>query len=236
MKSVNILHLYYDLMNLYGEYGNIIALRDAFKLQGVEVKIDKKSIGDTIDFMKYDIVYIGEGSEYNQELVRQDLLKYKSELNAYIESYKILIATGNSYELFGDKIDKKEALGIFHFKSFYKSITTDVGDRIVNEEIMDTDFLGSPVVGFVNRNSVNDIKDGYLFKVRKGYGNDIKDKFEGIHYKNFYGTYLLGPLLIRNPYLLDYILSNFLGDKYKELDTPDKQAYEEYLKTYNIEK
>lgn len=235
MKSVNILHLYYDLMNLYGEYGNIIALRDAFKLQGIEVKIDKKSIGDTIDFMKYDIVYIGAGSEYNQELVRQDLLKYKSELNAYIESYKILIATGNSYELFGDKIDKKEALGIFHFKSFYKSITTDVGDRIVNEEIMDTDFLGSPVVGFVNRNSVNDIKDGYLFKVRKGYGNDIKDKFEGIHYKNFYGTYLLGPLLIRNPYLLDYILSNFLGDKYKELDTPDKQAYEEYLKTYNIE-
>ncbi len=235
MKSVNILHLYYDLMNLYGEYGNIIALRDAFKLQGVEVKIDKKSIGDTIDFMKYDIVYIGEGSEYNQELVRQDLLKYKAELNAYIESYKILIATGNSYELFGDKIDKKEALGIFHFKSFYKSITTDVGDRIVNEEIMDTDFLGSPVIGFVNRNSVNDIKDGYLFKVRKGYGNDIKDKFEGIHYKNFYGTYLLGPLLIRNPYLLDYILSNFLGDKYKELDTPDKQAYEEYLKTYNIE-
>ena len=235
MKSVNILHLYYDLMNLYGEYGNIIALRDAFKLQGIEVNIDKKSIGDTIDFMKYDIVYIGEGSEYNQELVRQDLLKYKAELNAYIESYKILIATGNSYELFGDKIDKKEALGIFHFKSFYKSITTDVGDRIVNEEIMDTDFLGSPVVGFVNRNSVNDIKDGYLFKVRKGYGNDIKDKFEGIHYKNFYGTYLLGPLLIRNPYLLDYILSNFLGDKYKELDTPDKQAYEEYLKTYNIE-
>ena len=235
MKNVNILHLYYDLMNLYGEYGNIIALRDAFKLQGIEVNIDKKSIGDTIDFMKYDIVYIGEGSEYNQELVRQDLLKYKAELNAYIESYKILIATGNSYELFGDKIDKKEALGIFHFKSFYKSITTDVGDRIVNEEIMDTDFLGSPVVGFVNRNSVNDIKDGYLFKVRKGYGNDIKDKFEGIHYKNFYGTYLLGPLLIRNPYLLDYILSNFLGDKYKELDTPDKQAYEEYLKTYNIE-
>ncbi len=235
MKSVNILHLYYDLMNLYGEYGNIIALRDAFKLQGIEVNIDKKSLGDTIDFMKYDIVYIGEGSEYNQELVRQDLLKYKAELNAYIESYKILIATGNSYELFGDKIDKKEALGIFHFKSFYKSITTDVGDRIVNEEIMDTDFLGSPVVGFVNRNSVNDIKDGYLFKVRKGYGNDIKDKFEGIHYKNFYGTYLLGPLLIRNPYLLDYILSNFLRDKYKELDTPDKQAYEEYLKTYNIE-
>ena len=235
MKNVNILHLYYDLMNLYGEYGNIIALRDAFKQQGIEVNIDKKSLGDTIDFMKYDIVYIGEGSEFNQELVRQDILKYKDNINKYIEKNKILIATGNSYELFGDKIDDKEALGIFHFKSFFKTITTDVGDRIVNEEIMDTDFLGSPIVGFVNRNSVNDIKDGYLFKVRKGYGNDIKDKFEGIHYKNFFGTYLLGPLLIRNPYLLDYILSDFLGDKYKEIDTPDKKAYEEYLKTYNIE-
>jgi CobQ-like glutamine amidotransferase family enzyme len=235
MKNVNILHLYYDLMNLYGEYGNIIALRDAFKQQGIEVNIDKKSLGDTIDFMKYDIVYIGEGSEFNQELVRQDILKYKDDINQYIEKNKILIATGNSYELFGDKIDDKEALGIFHFKSFFKTITTDVGDRIVNEEIMDADFLGSPIVGFVNRNSVNDIKDGYLFKVRKGYGNDIKDKFEGIHYKNFFGTYLLGPLLIRNPYLLDYILSDFLGDKYKEIDTPDKKAYEEYLKTYNIE-
>ena len=235
MKNVNILHLYYDLMNLYGEYGNIIALRDAFKQQGIEVNIDKKSLGDTIDFMKYDIVYIGEGSEFNQELVRQDILKYKDDINQYIEKNKILIATGNSYELFGDKIDDKEALGIFHFKSFFKTITTDVGDRIVNEEIMDTDFLGTPVIGFVNRNSVNDIKDGYLFKVRKGYGNDIKDKFEGIHYKNFFGTYLLGPLLIRNPYLLDYILSDFLGDKYKEIDTPDKKAYEEYLKTYNIE-
>ena len=71
--------------------------------------------------------------------------------------------------------------------------------------------------------------------MKKGYGNDIKDKFEGIHYKNFFGTYLLGPLLIRNPYLLDYILSNFLGDKYKEKDNADKKAYEEYLKNYNLE-
>lgn len=235
MKSVKILHLYYDLLNLYGESGNIIALRDALLDQGIKPIIDKKSLGDTIDFMQYDIVYLGEGSEYNQDLAREDILKYKDELNSYIESNKILIATGNSYELFGDKINDKDALGIFHFKSFYKSITTDVGDRLVNEEILDTDLIGSPIVGFVNRNSVNDIKDGYLFKVRKGYGNDVKDKYEGVHYKNFYGTYLLGPLLIRNPYLLDYILSNFLGNSYKEKDTADKKAYEEYLKTYNIE-
>lgn len=235
MKSVKILHLYYDLLNLYGESGNIIALRDALLDQGIKPIIDKKSLGDTIDFMQYDIVYLGEGSEYNQDLAREDILKYKDELNSYIESNKILIATGNSYELFGDKINDKDALGIFHFKSFYKSITTDVGDRLVNEEILDTDLIGSPIVGFVNRNSVNDIKDGYLFKVRKGYGNDVKDKYEGVHYKNFYGTYLLGPLLIRNPYLLDYILSNFLGNSYKEKDTVDKKAYEEYLKIYNIE-
>ena len=235
MRNVNILHLYYDLMNLYGEYGNIIALRDAFMNQGIEVNIEKKSLNDSIDFLKYDIVYIGQGSEDNQDRCRQDILKFKDDINAYIEANKILIATGNAYELFGDKINDKEALGIFHFNSVYKSITTDVGDRLVNEEVFDTDFLGTPVVGFTNRNSVNDIKDGYLFTVRKGYGNDLKDEHEGIHYKNFFGTYLLGPLLIRNPYLLDYILSNFIGDKYKEIDTPDKKAYEEYLKTYNIE-
>ena len=105
MKSVKILHLYYDLLNLYGESGNIIALRDALLDQGIKPIIDKKSLGDTIDFMQYDIVYLGEGSEYNQDLAREDILKYKDELNSYIEDNKILIATGNSYELFGDKIN-----------------------------------------------------------------------------------------------------------------------------------
>ena len=79
MKNINILHLYYDLLNLYGESGNIIALRDTLRDQGLEVNIDKKTLGDTIDFMKYDIVYIGQGMA--QERAEALKKRVEDELN-----------------------------------------------------------------------------------------------------------------------------------------------------------
>ena len=80
MKTIKIAHLYYDLMNLYGENGNILALSEAFKRQGAKVTVDNLTKGSKIDFNKYDIYYIGMGTEDNQEIVREDILRYKSEI------------------------------------------------------------------------------------------------------------------------------------------------------------
>ena len=80
MKSIKILHLYYDLMNLSGEDGNMVAIRDYLDNQNVKYEIDRLSIKDKIDFNKYSLIYIGNGSRESQELARQDILKYQFQL------------------------------------------------------------------------------------------------------------------------------------------------------------
>lgn len=232
MKTIKIAHLYYDLMNLYGESGNVLALVSAFKKQGIKCEVDKITKGDKIDFSKYDIYYMGTGTEDNQEIVRKDILRYKEEISKTVKK-KTFIMTGNAYELFGKSIDDNEALGIYNFKS------KKVRNRIVGEQFMKTYFLESTIIGFQNRGSVNDNKENYLFKVIKGNGNSKDVLNEGYHIDNFYGTYNIGPLLIRNPELTDKIVEDIMNNyKYpyeKITTTTDYLAHDEYLKNFPID-
>ena len=98
---IKILHMYYDLMNLYGEYGNIKILESHLKDAGVEVIVDKKTVGDNFKINDYDFIYIGSGTEKNQAVVLEDLKKHKNELKQYIESNKYALFTGNSFEMLG---------------------------------------------------------------------------------------------------------------------------------------
>ena len=126
--TVYIANLYNDLMNLYGENGNVKALRYAFNSQNVNAVIENVSIGDNFDLDKYDIIYIGSGTESNQDIVLKDILKHKKEIKEYIESNKFIIATGNSIELFGKTIDDKKALNIFKYtaKRIYDRLVGDI--------------------------------------------------------------------------------------------------------------
>lgn len=225
MKTIKIAHLYYDLMNYYGEQGNVLALKTAIEYAGFKVNIKTLSVDDEIDFEKYDIFYMGMGTKKNQEIVRKDILKYKDKIENVIDK-KMFIMTGNSYELFGKKIDDKKCLGVFNFES-------KTTDRIVGEQVFKSDIIKETIIGFQNRFSSNNIKDNYLFEVIKGTGNDSESKVEGIHKNNFFGTYLLGPILIRNPYFKDALLK-YIGIDKVNTKLVDYKAYHEYLKNFNI--
>ena len=225
MKTIKIAHLYYDLMNYYGEQGNVLALKTAIEYAGFKVNVKTLSVDDEIDFEKYDIFYMGTGTKRNQEIVRKDILKYKDKIENVIDK-KMFIMTGNSYELFGKKIDDKKCLGIFNFES-------KTTDRIVGEQVFKSDIIKQTIIGFQNRFSSNNIKDDYLFEVIKGTGNDSESKVEGIHKNNFFGTYLLGPILIRNPYFKDALLK-YIGIDKVNTKLVDYKAYHEYLKNFNI--
>lgn len=225
MKTIKIAHLYYDLMNYYGEQGNVLALKTAIEYAGFKVNVKTLSVDDEIDFEKYDIFYMGMGTKRNQEIVRKDILKYKDKIENVIDK-KMFIMTGNSYELFGKKIDDKKCLGIFNFES-------KTTDRIVGEQVFKSDIIKETIIGFQNRFSSNNIKDDYLFEVIKGTGNDLESKVEGIHKNNFFGTYLLGPILIRNPYFKDALLK-YIGIDKVNTKLVDYKAYHEYLKNFNI--
>lgn len=197
---IKILHMYYDLMNLYGEYGNIKILEHHLKDAGIEVQIDKKTIGDDVKLNDYDFIYIGCGTEKNQMVVLEDLKKYKQDLKKYIDSGKYALLTGNSFEMLGEKIDKKEALNILDFN------VSRTKDRITSDVILKSKYFKNEVVGFINKMSNITNNHNPLFQVDFGIGENEKNDYEGIKYKNFYGTYVSGPVLVRNPEMLKTIM------------------------------
>ena len=231
--KIKIAHLYYDLLNLYGEQGNILALQNAFINQDVKVEVDLLTVGDNINFNKYDIFYMGSGTNQNLLIVLTDLKKYKNKLASAIKNNKYFITTGNAHEIFGKFIEmdnaKYEGLNIFNY------YVKQNPKRIVGESFMEFENL-SPIIGFQNRLSVMQCDDNHLFSVINGYADNYKSSFEGCREYNFFGTYLIGPLLIRNPHLTDYIVKDILEKKnisYTEItNTIEYKAYNEYLKNF----
>ena len=118
--KVKILHLYYDLLNLYGEYGNINILCAHLKDQGIEVELDKKTIGDSFNINDYDFIYCGCGTENHIKMALEDLKNHKTELLEYVNNNKVALFTGSSLEMLGKAITEGEneidALGIFNYE------------------------------------------------------------------------------------------------------------------------
>jgi CobQ-like glutamine amidotransferase family enzyme len=164
-----------------------------------------------------NMIYIGNGSRESQELARTDLLKYKYQIKKSFKN-QLILATGNAMELFGASIDNKECLNLIPIKTLY------LKDYVVQEKIIDTEFINKPIIGFINRNSESKIKKNYFLNE------------DGIHVDNFYGTYLLGPLLIRNPYLLNKFMEILFSQNDMKIKSDYKNvdilAYNEYLKNF----
>ena len=244
MKKINILHLYYDIANLSGEAGNMYAIKRALDEQKVKYNVDELTIEDKIDFKKYDLVYVGHMNYEDQEIARDNILQYKKTLLSRIEDGMTVIATGNSLELFGKSINGKTALNLFNFEATKikeivnnSNIELQNSERIVSEAICRMKNFDYPVIGFYNHGNEIKNKENYLFDVEQGFGGSCKRNTEGAHKYHFYGTYLLGPLLVRNPYLLDEIISKLLKDNNIEFtpqDNLDKLAYREFLRNFKI--
>lgn len=147
--AIKLLHLYPDIMNLYGDYGNIVMLKKHIEDQGFSVILDKKSIGDEINFDEYSFVYIGSGTEKSMDRVLKDLQRYKDKLEKYINDKKFILATGNSFEMFGAKIDGDEGLNIFDFEVKREKV------RTTSDVIYKYKCLKGEVVGFINKRFKN---------------------------------------------------------------------------------
>lgn len=226
-KVIKIAHLYYDLMNLYGESGNIKALKKFIEQQDVECEIHFLTLGDKIDFQKYDLYYIGQGSEEAEMMVLNDLYPYVEEIKRAIEDGKMFLATGNAMELFGTKIRAKEGKPIACLRVFsYNAV--EANERLVSDIFYEFNELpqdkGRNILAFKNCkcNIVNN-------------ENNRPFQFsDNIHYKHFFGVMSVGPILIRNPYFTDYLLDELFTEKGYEYtpktDSIEYRAYNEFVK------
>lgn len=230
--KIKILHLYYDIMNLYGEYANTIILKKHLEDLNCEVEIFKASFNDKVTLNDYDFIYMGSGNESAQKLVLNDIIKYKDEIKHYIDNGNIMLFTGNSFEILGKNISDKHnpssihnGLSIFDFytvENYTKRQTSDI--------ICKCHFLDKPLVGFINKCSdIYDIKDS-LFDITLG---SLSDKADGIHFKNFFGTHLIGPIMVKNPHFLEFIIKKLFEIKGETYTAPEIDYIHE-TNSYNI--
>ena len=216
--EINICHLYPDLLNVYGDVGNILILKHRAELRDIKVNIVNVSMGDIFKMDDYDIVFFGGGQDYEQAIVSPDLIEFKkTEIDNYIQSGKVFLAICGGYQLLGKYYttplgERLEGLGIL-------DIYTEGGDkRFIGNTVIHNETFNETYVGFENhsgRTYINDLLP--LGKVQVGYGNNGEDGYEGCVYKNTFCSYFHGSLLSKNPELADRILTLALNNKYNEV-------------------
>lgn len=218
--EINICHLYPDLLNSYGDMGNILTLKYRAEARGIKVNVINVSLNDKFNKDEYDIAFFGGGQDYEQSIVSADLIKLKrDDIKDYIEEGKVFLGICGGYQLLGqyyttgtgEKLDGLKILDLY----------TEAGDtRFIGNTVLKNEDLNETYVGFENHSGRTylgkDLKP--LGKCIVGYGNNGSDGYEGCIYKNTYGTYYHGSLLPKNPELADRLLTLALNKKYGEVN------------------
>jgi len=235
--KINIAHLYPDLLNLYGDKGNIAALVKRLEWRDIEVQVTEYKIEDEIDFTEADIILLGGGSDREQAIVSKRLQDFKDAFKEYVEAGGVTLAICGGYELLGHGYttgnERIQGLGILDVRS-------EAGEnRFIGDVAIKTEFSDVPVVGFENHGGRMNIGNHQpLGQVIFGHGNNGIDKKEGVIYKNTIGTYLHGPLLPKNPHICDRLLEAAVKNRDESFvlapldDTMEYAANDSILKRY----
>ena len=203
MKELRILHLFPRLLSLYGEYGNVAMLKATLEEKGCAVAVTQCEDASA-DFGAYDFIYVGSGTEDNLMVALNRLMPHAAGVKESIESGKVWLATGNAMTLFGKTLTRKEeqpAVGVFNYATTIDDSKRFLGDVITADE--------PATLGFINTSCIYTGIESPLLTLylNKELGNDKASAFDGIREKNFFGTQLIGPFLVKNPHYMEMIAS-----------------------------
>ena len=216
--TIHACHLYGNLLNTYGDIGNLLVLDYFAKKAGISLTHEVISVDDSFDETKYDFVLFGGGQDFEQTVVSKDIQLKKEPLVRYIENEGPFLAICGGYQLLGHYYigaKGEQIKGISAIDYYTKSQVNNrfIGDVEIKNKEYDEIYLG-----FENHNGVTYLGENVnpLGQVIKGFGNNGEDQTEGVHYKNTFGSYFHGPILARNTNLAKQILRTILEHKYKE--------------------
>ena len=245
-KGINILYLYPDMLELYGDYGNIQVLKYRLEKRGFYCNIEKYSIGDPApDFSSFDIVFAGGGADNEQSILANDLIQYKDNIKNAIQNGTFFLLICGAYQLFGKYykgVDGNTIPGLDIFP-YYTEAIEDRKKRCIGNIVIDVKLgdISTKVIGFENHGGQTFDVFSPFGEVLYGNGNKFGDSKEGFFLNNVIATYLHGPLLSKNPVLTDYILKYCLERKYNETiflealnDSFEELCRKELLKKFEI--
>ncbi len=222
---LRICHLYPEMMNIYGDRGNIITLAQRCRWRGWDVEVSGISVGETIEPDYYDLYFMGGGQDREQMLVCEDLRSKKAQaIHQAVELKACFLTICGGYQLFGKYFityTGEELPGIEVFDAWTVGGEKRFIGNVVAQAIT-TDGTTRTLVGFENHSGRTYLGPGSapLARVKVGYGNNGEDGFEGCRYGNAFGTYLHGSLLPKNPWLADELILLALKRRYKLEELP----------------
>ena len=206
--KLRICHLYGNLMNTYGDNGNLLMLQHRAKKLGYEVETTLISLEEDFTPDDFDIVMFGGGQDFEQTVVAKDLQNKKEALIQYIEDNGVVVAICGGFQLLGryyvnasgERLNGISAIDVCTNGQFPSRLIGDI--EIFNEE------FGETYLGYENHIGRTYLGKNMkpLGKVVKGFGNNEEDHVEGCHYKNVFCSYFHGPILVRNQHLADRII------------------------------
>nr|WP_205942860.1 adenosylcobyric acid synthase [Enterococcus cecorum] len=214
--ELHLCHLYGNLLNTYGDNGNLLMLQYVAKKMGITLTTEIVSIHQEFKADDFDLIFFGGGQDFEQVIVAEDLPTKKEELTRYIENDGVMLAICGGYQLLGHYYigahgEQIKGIGALDHYTLSQENNRFIGDtEIYNEEFDETYY------GFENHNGMTFLGKGEkpLGKVIQGKGNNGQDQTEGVIYKNVFGSYFHGPILARNEILAKRLILTALKKKY----------------------
>lgn len=194
---IKIAYLYEDLMNTYGDSGDVKVLKYLLKKKNYDTQVDNISLDYEFDANDYDFVFFGGGQDFEQTVVAKDLARHKDTIENYVNNGNPMLCICGGYQLMGDYYKTNSGvtingLGILPLHTIFKSDKRMIGDTKYMTE-------WGEVTAFENHSGqtyFDDTNKLHPFgQMIEGYGNNPQDKEEGLRYKNLIGSYSHGPLL-----------------------------------------
>ena len=225
MKELNACHLYGNLMNTYGDIGNLLVMDYYCKKMNIKLNYELISLEDNFDEKKYDFVLFGGGQDYEQSVIANDLQTKKEALTRYIENNGTLLAVCGGYQLLGQYYidangNKIAGVGAL---SHYTRGQKEGEQRLIGNVKIKNETFNEEYIGFENHGGRTFLGEDEqpLGTIIEGNGNNGEDQGEGVIYKNTFGTYFHGPILARNENLAVRMINTAMkqryGDDYKEI-------------------
>lgn len=241
-EVMKVCWMYHDIMDLYGDKGNIMTLKKRCLDRGIGFDLHTCGIGQQDDLSTYDLIFLGGGADKEQISLIPDLLQRKENIQKAMDENTFILLICGGYQLFGQYYiaangEKIAGLGFYP----YYTDTGKMGSRCIGNIVIDAqlDEIHTKIIGFENHGGQTLGVTKPLGKVLSGYGNAFDAGFEGFYDGKVLGTYLHGPLLPKNPDVADFVIYKALKKRnpnmqFKDLTpltNPYDQAAREVLLT-----